>query len=452
MKSFLTALIFVFFSTTSFSQGEESTTRILFIFDASQSMFGHFSGSPKIDIAQKMLCSAVDSLKDVPNLELALRVYGNRSQIRAGFQDCEDTHLEVPFGPDNIPQIKNVLKSTYPKGTTPIAKSLEETINDFTPCSNCRNVVVLITDGLEACDGDPCAISRALMKNGIFLKPFVIGLGVLEQFKRDFYCIGSFYDAKDKRTFKSVLSLVLNEAINSTSVQVNLLDVDGKALETNVNMTLYDQGNGKAKYNFVHTMNFNNLPDTLSIDPSVKYKIVVHTIPEVELTDVTLKPGQHNIIPIETPQGSISLKVNGGRLNNLKFLVKEEDECTVLNVQRVEKEVKYIVGTYDVEILTLPRIKTTVEVAQSENTLIEIPAPGVLAVKVRTLGYGSLYLIEGDDVTLIYSFDSKSPSESLQLQPGNYKYVFRGEKASRSFYTVEKDFTIKSGKSVVITL
>lgn len=452
MKSFLTALIFVFFSTTSFSQGEESTTRILFIFDASQSMFGHFSGSPKIDIAQKMLCSAVDSLKDVPNLELALRVYGNRSQIRAGFQDCEDTHLEVPFGPDNIPQIKNVLKSTYPKGTTPIAKSLEETINDFTPCSNCRNVVVLITDGLEACDGDPCAISRALMKNGIFLKPFVIGLGVLEQFKRDFYCIGSFYDAKDKRTFKSVLSLVLNEAINSTSVQVNLLDVDGKALETNVNMTLYDQGNGKAKYNFVHTMNFNNLPDTLSIDPSVKYKIVVHTIPEVELTDVTLKPGQHNIIPIETPQGSISLKVNGGRLNNLKFLVKEEDECTVLNVQRVEKEVKYIVGTYDVEILTLPRIKTTVEVAQSENTLIEIPAPGVLAVKVRTLGYGSLYLIEGDDVTLIYSFDSKSPSKSLQLQPGSYKYVFRGEKASRSFYTVEKDFTIKSGKSVVITL
>ena len=103
MKSFLTGLIFVFFSITSFSQGEESTTRILFIFDASQSMFGHFSGSPKIDIAQKMLCSAVDSLKDVRNLELALRVYGNRSQIRAGFQDCEDTHLEVPFGPDNIP-------------------------------------------------------------------------------------------------------------------------------------------------------------------------------------------------------------------------------------------------------------------------------------------------------------------------------------------------------------
>ena len=68
------------------------------------------------------------------------------------------------------------------------------------------------------------------------------------------------------------------------------------------------------------------------------------------------------------------------------------------------------------------------------------------------MGYGSVYLIEGDEVSLVYSLDPKKPSESLQLQPGNYKYVFRGEKASRAFYTVEKDFTIKSGKSVVITL
>jgi Ca-activated chloride channel family protein len=452
MKNFLTGLIFTLITSFSLAQTEQSTTRILFIFDASQSMFGHFGGAPKIDIAQKMLSAAVDSLKSVPNLELALRVYGNRSQIKAGFQDCEDTHLEVPFGPGNIPDIKNVLKSTYPKGTTPIAKSLEETINDFTPCSNCRNIVILITDGLEACDGDPCAISRALMKNGIYLKPFVIGLGVLEEFKRNFSCIGNFYDAKDKGTFKTVLSLVLNEAINSTSVQVNLLDVNGEPIETNVNMTFYDQGIGKMKYNFVHTMNFQGLPDTLSIDPSVHYKIVVHTIPSVELTDVVLKPGQHNIIPIETPQGSISLKVNGGRGNNLKFIVKEEEECTILNVQKSGKKVKYLVGTYDIEVLTIPRIKTTIEVAQSKETNIEIPAPGIVAIKVKTKGYGSLYVVEGDNQFLVYSINSKMPAESIRLQPGNYKYVFRGERAKRAFYTVEKDFIIKSGKSVVITL
>lgn len=452
MKRFFTSLLFVFFTSVVFSQKEVATTRILFIFDASQSMFGHFGGAPKIDIAQKLLSEAVDSLKDVPNLELALRVYGNRTEIRPGQQDCNDTHLEVPFGPGNVPQIKNVLKSTYPKGTTPIAKSLEATINDFTPCSNCKNVVVLITDGLEACDGDPCAISRALMKNGIFLKPFVIGLGVLEEYKKHFYCIGNFYDAKDKETFRTVLGLVLNEAINTTTVQVNLLDVNGKPLETNVNMTFYNEGTGKMKYNFVHTMNFHDLPDTLSIDPSVKYKIVVHTIPEVEINNVALKPGQHNIIPIETPQGSISLKMNGGRLKGLKAIIKEEEECNTLNVQDIDEVEKYLVGTYDVEILTNPRIKTTVEVSQSKVTEIEIPGPGMAAVKVTTKGFGSIYLMEGGEATLVYTIDENRPTETVQLQPGNYKYIFRGKDANRAFYTVEKDFTIKSGKSVIITL
>lgn len=452
MKRLSILLLFLFSFNTAFSQKEEATTRILFIFDASQSMFGHFSGSPKIDIAQKLLCQAIDSLKGVPNLELALRVYGNRSDIKPGQQDCEDTHLEVPFGPNNIPDIKSVLKSTRPRGTTPIARSLELTIDDFTPCSNCKNVVVLITDGLEACDGDPCAISRALMQNGIFLKPFVIGLGVLEEYKKHFYCIGNFYDAKDKESFKTVLGLVLNEAINNTTVQVDLLDVNSKPLETNVNMSFYNQGTGELKYNFIHTMNFYNVPDTLSIDPSVTYKIVVHTIPEVVLEDVTLKPGQHNVVPIETPQGSISLKMNGGKIKNLKMIVREEDECKTLNIQNVDEIEKYIVGTYDVEILTTPRIQTRVEVSQSKTSVVEIPAPGIAAIRVTNRGYGSIYNNIGGELKLVYTIDPNNPTESVELQPGNYVYIFRGKDATRAFYTVEKEFTIKSGKSIVITL
>ncbi len=350
MKRLFLLLLFSIFFLVSFSQKETETTRILFIFDASKSMFGHFGGKPKIDIAQRLLSEAVDSLRNMPNVGLALRVYGNRSAITPGNQDCEDTHLEVPFGPENVPQIKTVLKSTYPKGTTPIAKSLEATINDFTPCSNCKNIVILITDGIEACDGDPCAISRALRKNNIFLKPFVIGLGVLEEYKKNFYCIGNFYDAKDENSFRTILSLVLKEALNSTSVQVDLLDVDGEPTETNVNMTFYDVKTGKIKYNFYHTMNYKGIPDTLSIDPSIQYKIQVHTLPEVIKEDIEIIAGQHNSIPIETPQGTIELKLTEGKVRNLKFIVREEDECDVVNVQSFKDKVKYLVGTYDIEV------------------------------------------------------------------------------------------------------
>lgn len=415
-------------------------------------MFGHFGGKPKIDIAQRLLSEAVDSLKDMPNVELALRVYGNRTPITPGNQDCEDTHLEVPFGPENVPQIKAVLKTTYPKGTTPIAKSLEATINDFTPCSNCKNVIVLITDGIEACDGDPCAISRALRKNNIVLKPFVIGLGVLEEYKRSFYCIGNFYDAEDEQSFRTVLGLVLQEALNSTSVQVDLLDVDGNATETNVNMTFYDSNTGEVKYNFYHTMNAQGNPDTLSIDPAIKYDIQVHSIPEVWKKDVELVAGQHNHVPIETPQGNIQLKLSSGNMRELKFMVREEEECDIINVQSFKDNVKYLVGTYDVEILTLPRIKMQVDVEQSETTLIQIQAPGLVTFRNPGAGYGSVYQNVNGKLELVYSFTPESGMKSLELQPGDYTYVFRGERRDRSFYTVEKDFTIKSQKSIIVQL
>lgn len=452
MRRFLILFSFLLFGLNSFAQKETETTRILFIFDASKSMFGHFGGKPKIDIAQRLLSEAVDSLKNLPNVELALRVYGNRSPITPGNQDCNDTHLEVPFGPENVPQIKTVLKTTYPKGTTPIARSLEATIDDFTPCSNCRNVVVLITDGIEACDGDPCAISRAMRKNNIFLKPFVIGLGVLEEYKKHFYCIGNFYDAKDEKSFKTVLGLVLEEALNSTSVQVDLLDVDGESKETDVNMTFYEAHSGKVKYNFYHTMNYRGVPDTLSIDPAVKYKIQVHTLPEVIKEDVEIIAGQHNHIPIETPRGTIELKLSEGKMRELKFMVREEGECDVVNVQSHKDKVKYLVGTYDVEILTRPRIKMTVDVEQSETSLIQIPAPGLVTFKNPGIGFGSVYHMKEGRLELVYSFTPESVSQSVELQPGDYTYVYRGKSTQRAFYTVEKDFTIKSGKSTIVQL
>ena len=218
------------------------------------------------------------------------------------------------------------------------------------------------------------------MKNGIFLKPFIIGLGVAEQYKRDFSCIGNFYDVENEKSFRTVLGLVLEEAINSTTVQVNLLDVDGEPLETNVNMSLYDSNSGKMKYNFIHTMNFKGIPDTLSIDPSVKYKIVVHTLPKVETDEIELIGGQHNIIPIETPQGSIQLKLSEGKMRTLYFMVRQEDECEVVNVQSFKDKVKYLVGTYDIEILTLPRIKMTVDIEQSKKSFIQIVSISFLLV------------------------------------------------------------------------
>ncbi len=321
---------------------------------------------------------------------MALRVYGHQKQYPP--QDCNDTRLEVPFSKDNVSRIKHVIRTIVPKGTTPIAFSLLQAVNDFPACDNCRNVVVLLTDGLEECGGDPCAVSIELQKKGIVLKPFIVGIG--KNFKESFDCAGSYFDATNEKEFRSALNVVISRALNPTSVQVNLLDVYHKPIETNVNMTFYDNVSGQIKYNFIHSLNSKGLPDTLEIDPMLTYDIVVHTIPQVRKDSVRLISGIHNIIGIDAPQGYLIFRAGGN--NTIKYLpciIHKEGSHETINVQDFDQTEKYLIGSYDIEILCLPRIEVkSVIIAQSHTTTVDIPLPGIAVIQKSTNGYGSLYI------------------------------------------------------------
>ncbi len=173
MKKLL-VLIFCLIAAYGSLQAQHKT-RILFLLDGSGSMYAKMQNETRISAAKRLLGNMVDSLRNVPDLEIALRIYGHRSPSSA--QDCKDTKLEVPFAPDNHDEMLGVIKGLTPKGTTLIAYSLQEAAYDFPKEDNVRNVIILITDGLEECAGDPCAISEALQRQGIILKPFIIGVG-----------------------------------------------------------------------------------------------------------------------------------------------------------------------------------------------------------------------------------------------------------------------------------
>jgi len=345
----------------------------------------------KINIARNLLIKVLDSLQSIPNLEVALRLYGHQYLFPP--QVCNDTKLEVPFGKDNFIKIKNKLNSITPKGTTPIAFSLEQAINDFTPCIECRNVVVLITDGIEECGGDPCLASEALQRGGIVLKPFIIGIGT--NFEKAFNCVGIYFDATSEDKFSNALHVVVSRVLNPTTCQVNLLDANDRPTETNINMTFYDTYTGKIRYNFIHTLNSYGQPDTLTIDPLSTYNIVVHTIPPVEVDSIRLNPGIHTIIPVNVPQGYLILKMNtmNANLKAVNTIVRREGSMETINVQEIDQSERYITGTYDLEILSLPRFKASnIKIMQSHTTTVDIPVPGIAVLQKAVRGYGSLFL------------------------------------------------------------
>ncbi|MGE0561710.1 MAG: VWA domain-containing protein [Flavobacteriales bacterium] len=432
----------------SFAQ-EKTKTRILFVLDASQSMYGLWGQEQKMKVASRLLSNLMDSLQHVENLEVALRVYGHQFSVAAGNRSCEDTKLEVPFGGKNYSKIKSKLTEIRPTGTTPIAYSLEQTKNDFPPCANCRNIIILITDGIEECQGDPCAVALALQKNGVLLRPFVIGMGLDLETIEAFKCVGNFFETKDAASFENVLQVVISQAMNNTSVQVNLIDGFGQPSETDVNMTFYDSFSKSVQYNYIHTMNNYGVPDTVPINPAMKYDLTVHTLPEVTKKDITINPGKHNIIAVDAPQGMLKLEMSGmNEYSDLKCLVRNHGDLNTFHVQNFEEVTKYIVGDYDLEILTLPRIKVNkVNIAQSHTTKVFIADPGLATIFLPAKGIASIFVQENNTLKWIYNLSPNSTRETVILQPGNYHLVYRSVNSKQVIETKEKSFKITSGVS-----
>jgi Ca-activated chloride channel family protein len=445
----------LFFSFPGFCQKKVADapqlTRIEFLFDASQSMFGKWQSGAKIDVAKDLMTQLLDSLRYINNIELALRVYGHLKPFPP--QDCDDSRLEVPFSKGNTTQIQQVLKSIIPRGTTPIARSLELCGNDF-PQDPSRNIIILITDGIEECGGDPCAISMSLQKKGIFLKPFVIGLGLDPALKKTFECVGRYFDAANEVMFREALNIVISQALNNTTMQINLLDIYHNPTETNVPMTLSDRNTGQVKYDYVHTINAKGNPDTLVIDPLPIYKIVVHTIPSVTKDSVILTPGKHTTIGIDAPQGDLLLKYDGAaEYSKPTAIVRRHNDMQTLNVQDFNVEEKYLVGKYDLELLTLPRIYLdNVDIAQSKTTTLKIPRPGIITVVAANPGFGGIFNFENSTMKLIYNLNDNLNRETIILQPGKYKVVFRPKNSKETIYTIEKEFSVLSGESGIVLL
>lgn len=418
-------------------------------------MYAPWNSNIKIEVAKKVMSEFLDSLQNIPDLQLALRCYGHTTFFKPE-RNCKDSKLEVPFSnaKTNYLKIKQRINKLEPLGTTPIAYSLGECTADFTPCSNCRNIVILITDGIEECNGNPCQVSIELQKKGIFLRPFVIGVGLDVKFADVFGCMGKFYDVTNEANFKDVLKLVITEALTQTTVQVDLLDILKKPSETDVDLTFYEAGTTKVKYNYLHTINHRGNPDTLVLDPDIKYDLTVHTIPPREKKNITITKGKHNTIPVDAPQGFLFLQLEGPISKYYPTtIIRKAGDMKTLNVHDFGKTEKYIVGKYDLEILTLPRIQLKdVEIKQSSINTIKIPTSGNVLFSKQGLGYGSIYTDDGKTVNWVYNLSTTLTNEIIYLQPGKYKVVFRPKFAKETAKTIERNFEVKSGLPQTINL
>ncbi|MDD2634476.1 MAG: VWA domain-containing protein [Bacteroidales bacterium] len=433
----------------NFEEPPKPLTRILFIFDASTSMMERWEGDQKFNRAKELMFELLDSLEMIQeqeNMELALRVYGHQSPVPP--PDCLDSKLEVAFGENTIGLIRDKLNSIVPKGTTPIAYSLGQSEADFPKCDDCRNIIILITDGIEMCHGDPCEVSLALQKKGVVLKPYIIGIDIKVELTDVLDCMGNYFNAGNAQEFKQAINTIVAQVTNLTSVTVNLLDTNGKPLETNAVMSFHDNLSGDIRYTYMHTMNTEGQPDTVYLDLLSIYDLKVHTIPARYKDSIKLKEGVHNIINVPAPQGVLFVDILGDTAINsqIKCIVRNTGIPETLYILDADKRQKLITGLYNIEVLTMPRLYfDAVNIEQNGYNHIVIAEPGEVIINFKTPSYGTLLHEHGDILTNLYDFKPGQTHYKFRLQPGYYRIVYREKNKHKSINTGETKFRVKSG-------
>ncbi len=233
-----------------------STVNTELILDSSGSMATATStGEPRIDAAKRVLTNVIGTIpNDTGRINVGFRVFGhtgnNTESGRA--ESCRGTELRVPISGVNREALLGQVDAYQPVGWTPITLALTEAAKDFPAAAEgIRNSMILVTDGLETCDGDPCAAATAIAQGDVKGVINVIGFGTSPEETATLSCIannsgGLLLSANNyDELLAAVFTILEQENVISRTGSFEVEDIGGLY----PNITLTGQGTGATDSN-----------------------------------------------------------------------------------------------------------------------------------------------------------------------------------------------------------
>ncbi|PFN04696.1 VWA domain-containing protein [Bacillus cereus] len=153
------------------------------LLDASGSMAGKIDGQTKMDVANKSILNYVEKLPDKANV--MLRVYGHRGSNKESDKalSCGSSEVMYPLKPYEKSQFESALSTFKPTGWTPLGSAIQSVKEDFKKYSGEENlnVIYIVSDGEETCDGDPVKAAKELNQSNTHAVVNIIGFDVKNQ-------------------------------------------------------------------------------------------------------------------------------------------------------------------------------------------------------------------------------------------------------------------------------
>lgn len=352
MRRIFTLLCMICLAVQVHAQETYTPSPIIFIYDASGSMWGQIDGISKMEIATDVLSTSVNNLPN--NQNIGLVAYGHR---REG--DCRDVEFMVGMDNNDKNLINQSLTGIRPLGRTPLAYSATEVINTLRESEE-KATVILVTDGTESCDGNICEVVQAAKDEGIDFKLHIIGFGLQGEETTQLQCAataggGQYYDAENAES----LSEVLIEATEAT--------VD----EPNGNFSVYAIKNGEpidamveafepGSENRIDSKRTYRDSTFLYLPPGM-YDLKVSPLENSDVNPITI----NGIESVEDQVGHQTVSFDGGIIRVLttkngegwdsSVKINSKDGSRVAGGRTYGQADEYELnpGTYDVEIIAL---------------------------------------------------------------------------------------------------
>ena len=211
---FLSFILLIFSSLASLANDKET----LIILDQSASMLDSYKDATKIEYAVRAVVEILNSYSDSDSIGLRtvgvhpLKMFELITQNPNAL--CEATALLNDIQTDNKENIVNSLQGVFPSGASPLQYTLQLAINNDFYLGTKLKHIILVTDGYENCDGDPCMYIRKIMVSRNDLKIDVVGIGLNNEDKNLLSCLTS----ATKGQVHNVVDIAdINTVVNSLS-------------------------------------------------------------------------------------------------------------------------------------------------------------------------------------------------------------------------------------------
>ena len=187
----------------------------MLIFDGSNSMWGEIDNVAKIEIARE----AVNVLLEdwTPSEPLGVVAYGHR-QTRS----CTDIEVLAQPG-STFGKIRRAVNDVFPKGRTPLTDALLTASRTLFTNQSKNPTLILLTDGVDTCQKDPCDIAARLKSYRSDFRVHVVGFHVKDNARDSLKCLsektgGRFFSAQSSETlWKSMIEVA--GIVSETSVE-----------------------------------------------------------------------------------------------------------------------------------------------------------------------------------------------------------------------------------------